>query len=345
VNGHLPKCIYCLSQDNPFDREHVIPQAFGNFEPTSFILYDAVCKPCNSYFGKTLDFALSRDSTEALLRFRYGVKAPSEANQLPYHRIELKVGESGPWLGATVVLDTDCAGTGIEPVPVPQVAFRWKDASDWVFLLERDIDDPGKVAAYVEAPPGSVEMRLMGPTLDDQDRLVAKLSNLSIRFVQQGTFEAPIATDGKVQVKIAAKVDATIFRAIAKIAFNYAAHQHGIDFVLRSDFDDVRNYIRMGTVPPWEVVVQPTYEPILFDDSRNLRQTFGHLITFDWNLGNTGLLAQVSLFNSMTYRVAICPVYSGIWHNGIRRGHHFDIGDKKITPLAASSSKPSPTGC
>ena len=35
-------------------------------------------------------------------------------------------------------------------------------------------------------------------------------------------------------------------------------------------------------------------------DSRRYRQTNGHLITFDWNYGQTGFLAQVSLFNSIT---------------------------------------------
>jgi hypothetical protein len=92
----MPSCIYCRRENQEFDREHVIPQAFGNFEPNSLILYDAVCKGCNNFFGRTLDFALSRDSMEALLRFRYGTKPASEAGDLPYHKLELKI---GPGLG------------------------------------------------------------------------------------------------------------------------------------------------------------------------------------------------------------------------------------------------------
>lgn len=314
----------------------MIPQSFGTFEPKSFILYDAVCQPCNSCFGKTLELALSRDSTEALLRLHYGVKPASEAKELPYQRIELKVGEPGPWFGATVVLDADRTGTGIEPIPVPQVAFRWKGANDWVFLLEAELDDPGKVGPYSGSLPGSFEIRVLGPSQSDMGRLIEKLRKRDIKFLQQGTLEAPIAEDGRVRVEIAAKVDATIYRAIAKIAFNYVAYQHGTDFVLRSDFDDVRNYIRYGAVPPWKEVVRPTHEPILFDDRLNSRQTFGHLITFGWNLDSKGLLAQVSLFNSLTYRVAICPVYSGIWHSGLQTGHHFDLEDRTITPLGSS---------
>jgi hypothetical protein len=150
----------------------------------------------------------------------------------------------------------------------------------------------------------------------------------------------PIDADGKILVEIATAVDLTIFRAIAKIAFNYAAHQHGADFVLRPDFDDLRKYIRYGEIPWWAAwipVVKPSSKPILFDDLPHLRQTNGHLITFDWNSRGKGFLVKVSLFNTVTYHVAICPDYSGLWRDGFRTGHHFNIQDKSIEPLFASS--------
>lgn len=59
-------CIYCKSKDGFFNREHVMPQAFGTFEPEFPVLNDCVCAECNNYFGRTLEFALSRDSTEAV---------------------------------------------------------------------------------------------------------------------------------------------------------------------------------------------------------------------------------------------------------------------------------------
>jgi hypothetical protein len=331
-----PTCIYCLSQSNTFDREHVIPQSFGTFEPESFILYDTVCKLCNNYFGRTLELSLSRDSTEALLRLTHGLKAPAGARQFPYERIALRVGEPGPWLGATVVLEADQTGSGIEPIPLPQVAFKWKGASEWTFLQEPELDESDKVAAYAGSSPGALEIRIMGSSESDSRRLIDKLGQIGIKFSQQGFFESPIPTDGKVKLEILATVDATIFRAIAKIAFNYVAYVHGKEFVLKSDFDAARNYIRFAKLPQWETIVQASPKPILFDDKVNLRQTSGHLITFDWNLGGTGFLAQVSLFNSVTYRVALCPTYSGIWHDGMRVGHHFDIDEKTISPLAST---------
>jgi len=149
----------------------------------------------------------------------------------------------------------------------------------------------------------------------------------------------PVTKDGSVMVEIAAVVDHAIFRAIAKIAFNYVAHQHGVDFVLGSDFDETREYIRYGTAPRWSPrmpVVFPVADPILHDDARQLRQTNGHLITFDWHTGQMGFMAQVSLFNAITYRIRLCPFYRGLWHSDFRRGHHFDIEDRTIEPLFSS---------
>jgi hypothetical protein len=336
--NHSPKCIYCGKTDNPFNRDHVIPQAFGTFEPESLILYNTVCEPCNNHFGRTLEQALSRDSIEAMLRLRHGIKPACEAAGLPYRRVELKVGQPGPWLGVTVVLETDNTGNGIEPVPVPQVAFRWKGGADWNFFLEKQMEDAVLMSPYRGAKEGTLEIRVIVSSDADNFRLVEKLKTLDLRFVQQGVLNEPITADGTVRVEIASQLDATIFRGIAKIAFNYVAHQHGTEFVLRADFDDTRNYIRYGTEPSWGVVVKPFRKPILFDENPRFRQTNGHLITFDWNAAKTGLVAQVSLFNAITYHVAICPYYSGIWHEGIRKGHHFDIERRSIAPLGSASS-------
>jgi HNH endonuclease len=338
MSGHT--CIYCKSQENAFDREHVMPEAFGTFEPESLILYDTVCKPCNGHFGRGLELALSRDSMEAVLRLRYGIKPASEAKKLPYRRLELKVGQPGPWLGATVVLEPDRTGEGIEPVPVPQVAFRWKTESEWTWFLERELGDTWRLAPYRGAPLGTLEIRILGPSSSDHARLVEKLKEAGIKFTQQRLLEQPMTEDGTIQLQIAAQVDDTIFRAIAKIAFNYAAYVHGPGFVLRSDFDDARNYIRYGTHPRWTPVVRPFKAPILTDDLPHFRQTNGHLITFDWNYKQTGLVAQISLFNAITYRVLLCPRYSGLWRGNVRRGHHFDIESRVISPLTCISFGP-----
>jgi HNH endonuclease len=333
----MSACIYCKSKDGRFDREHVMPQAFGTFEPDSPVLNDCVCAECNNYFGRTLEFALSRDSMEAVLRLRHGIKPATEAKELPYRKLELKVGQPGPWLGATVVLEADRTGKAIEPVLVPQVAFKWRGESEWTWFLERELDDSSRLAPFRGAQPGTLEIRILVPLQGDHERLVEKLRRLGIKFLKQGILEQPMTVDGKIQLQIAAQVDDTIFRAIAKIAFNYAAWVHGAGFVLRSDFDDLRKYIRYRVQPRWAPAVRPFKAPILADDMPHLRQTNGHLVTFNWNYKQTGLVAQVSLFNAITYHVLFCIHYSGVWHDDMRRGHHFDIEERTVTPLTSTS--------
>jgi hypothetical protein len=336
----MSTCIYCKSENKPFHREHVLPQAFGTFEPDSPVLKDFVCADCNNYFGRTLEFALSRDSMEAVLRLRHGIKPASEAKELPYRKLELKVGQPGPWLGATVVLEADSTGKAIEPVLVPQVAFKWKTETEWTFFLESELDDASRLAPFRGSLPGSLEIRILVPSHSDHERLVEKLRKLDIKFMKHGVLEQPMTEDGKIQLEIASQVDDTIFRAIAKIAFNYVAWVHGANFVLRSDFDDLRNYIRYGKPPWWAPAVRPFKAPILADDLPHFRQTNGHLITFNWNYKQMGLVAQVSLFNTITYHVLFCLSYSGIWHDNMRRGHHFDIEERTVTPLTSTSFVP-----
>src|SRR5260370_1049734 len=239
----MTTCIYDRSHAGPFDRDHVMPQAFGTFEPDSPVL-DCVCRDCNNYFGRTMEFALSRESMEAVLRLRHGVKPAVEAKDLRCRKLELKVGQPGPWFGATVVLEADRTGEAIEPVLVPQIAFRWKAEPEWVWILERDLDEC-RVAPYRKPQPGTLDIRVLAPLASDQERLIEKLKSFDVNFLKQGVLEQPITdADGKIQLQIAAQVDDTIFRAIAKIAFNYTAWVQGADFVLRPAFDDIRDYIR-----------------------------------------------------------------------------------------------------
>ena len=64
----MPQCIYCKQADARFNREHVIPEAFGTFGADTMVLEGQVCMPCNSTLGSRLDLVLARDSWESRLR-------------------------------------------------------------------------------------------------------------------------------------------------------------------------------------------------------------------------------------------------------------------------------------
>jgi hypothetical protein len=329
-----PVCIYCKKQNVPFDREHVIPEAFGTFE-NNFVLHDAVCLGCNKYFGDKLDLILSRDSGEGLLRLRYDVKPLSEAKGLRNTRVRVKVNVAGPWYGAQIILKSDPTGAKLESELLPQVGFRNQGASgsDFVWFLEKELVQDAKFDEYRTG----AEIKMVGPSKDSVNSLMRKLAELQIPFKEKGSIEPPITDNGQVEAVALYQIDQVILRAVAKIAFNYMAFTQGAKFALRSDFDDFRNYVRFAKEPDWKPAVIPTSGTILYDDSFSWRQTIGHLITFGWNRNNRGLLVQVSLFNSITYHVLLCPSFSLIWFP-LSSGHHFDVDSRTISKLGSASA-------
>jgi hypothetical protein len=310
-----------------------MPQAFGKFK-NAFVLR-CVCADCNKYFGQALELALGRDSLEALLRLRYGVKPASQAGDLKGTRFTVRVGVPGPWAGAQIVLVADESGSKLDTKPVPQVAFVKQEGSERTWCTEEQLDK--LTTADLEHYDKGVQVNIIGPDPAALQRLVAKLKERGVHFNEQGQIGQPVTDNGELLTRVECQIDETIQRAAGKIAFNYVAYVEGPQFVLHADFDELRAWVRYGTAPSsGEVPVHPVTEPILFDDTRQSRQTNGHIITFDWNAPGDGLLVQVGLFNATNYRVLLCRHFSGLWHD-LRSGHHFDIESRTISKLAAAS--------
>lgn len=329
--GQRPICIYCLAQNVSFNREHVIPEAFGTFKQ-NLVLHDCVCAGCNGYFGQELDLILSRDSGEALLRLRHGVKPVSKARDLRNTRVKLKINVPGPWYGTQIVLKADETGTKLESEQIPQIGLRKGPGPDFIWYAEDELVEPRKFQQYRER----TEIRIVGPSEEAMQRLLGKLGELGIPFKQKGVIDQPLTENGQIEIVALYQIDQIILRAVGKIALNYVASVQGASFALRGDFDEFRRYIRYSEKPSWKPAIRPSSRPILFDDSPSWRQTTGHLITLGWSRNNRGLLVQVSLFNSITYHALLCPDLSGLWHP-LSSGHHFDIESRTISKLGSTN--------
>lgn len=298
----------------------------------NFVL-TCVCEKCNKFFGDELELVLGRNSREAILRLHHGVKAPAGASQLRYDNARLTVGELGPWRGAQIELAVDPTDTKLDTRPIPQIAFKKKDEQDWHWMPEAKLTDASVVDRYRSS---DYVIQVVGPSQADIDRLTAKVKAFGIDFNQKGILPQPVNSDGTILTRLASKVDDTILRAIGKIAGNYVAYVHGAELFLTDDFDAYRSWVRFGTMPQWGLPVVVVTTPILADDTRNWRQTTGHIVTFDWNRQGDGLFAQVSLFNDLNYRILLCPRYSHLWRD-LRSGHHFDLSTRTITRLQAAT--------
>jgi hypothetical protein len=318
----MPTCIYCRQCGNlPFPKEHVVPQAFGRFLDN--LTLDCVCGGCNSFFNHELEIFLTRDSVEALLRIRHGLKTKTpRRRKLGESRLVIRVISPGDWYGARLLVERGTDDTPLRGEPLPQVGFRKLDETKRQWFLENELDDLHAWERYRT----STETHIVGKPESAALRLIDKLQRMGITFKER---HEPTTHGGLIQVHADAALDDIIFRGAAKIAFNFLAYVKGPDFALRAEFDEMRDYIRTGVATSHPQVIVST-APILNSDDALYRQTRGHLVILDWDRNNSAILCLLSLFNHLTYHVVLCRSYSGIWHP-LATGRHFDLETRRIT--------------
>jgi hypothetical protein len=319
--------IYCSQERDvsAFNTEHVVHRAFGLFEGN--LTLDCVCTECNSYFGRTIDLAYARDSLEALLRLFHGTKPPGEADELPRRRLSITLGDDDDWNGCHVELAED--GGRIAVGLVPQVRFL-RRRGGWVFITEEVLADTTKPLPEDLDP--SREIRLVSCSTDMDARLVACLAGRGIPFTYRGVGGRPPSTpDGRAPLDVRMRFDATILRCVAKIAYNYLSAVAGADFARSPAFDIIRNFVRYDVRPPYGLVV-PHDRPILLGDGTTRRQTNGHVVAVRWPHHSQDVVAQVSVFNEITYDVLLSRTCDESWRD-IASGHHFDLEARTVRPL------------
>jgi hypothetical protein len=319
----MPTCVYCRTAAvEPFPKEHVMPRAFGGFRDN--LTLNCVCGDCNSSFNRELEVFLTRDSVEALLRIRYGLKTKSDPRPVGASRLIIRVISPGDWYGARILAKRAAESSEIIGEPLPQVGFRKFGETERKWFLEHELDNaPGWQRYRTDA-----ETHIVGKPEAAVQKLVEKLRKMGIVFKKR---EQPQTHETLVQVYADSILDDIIFRGTAKIAFNFLAHCKGPDFALRIDFDEVREYIRFGAKPEQPLVIASRTQVLTTDDAF-YRQTDGHLLVLDWDERKKGILYLLSLFNHLTYHVVLCGDYSGIWHP-LAAGRHFDLASRTISEI------------
>lgn len=314
-------CIYCGSGLPSTKREHVIPKALGTFHQNWTL--GCVCDECNHYFSRELELALGRDSAEALLRIDCGVKPPATADKFLNRRMRANLGSPGHFAGARVVIRPSSENDALLPFLPPQVGFK-SEGKDWRYILERDLDK----RSIKQTTGGTLEIKIIGQG-EDLPRLVKRLEELGVEFVETNRLlnqaiseHAPISVDHEFMV------DQTLRRAIAKIAFNYAAKVLGPETMRRADFDMIRRFIRLGEEP--ETLVNARRISILVGSEAGTTKT--HACGLGWLEHTNELVAIVSLFNQMTYGCKMCKSESGEWAT-VGSQHCFDPIKRTIASL------------
>jgi hypothetical protein len=321
----MTTCIYCHKVGKSFPKEHVVPRAFGHFRDN--LTLDCVCRDCNAFFSRELELFLTRDSAEALLRVRYGLNVKGGRQRLGKSKLIIRVISPGDWYGARLAAERIDTGNAITAEPLPQVAFRKHGETEWTWFLEEELDERERWERYRT----DADTKIVGKPDAVVQRIIDKMARLGIKFKQMGTFEKH---GGMVEVFAEAMLDDIIFRGIAKIAVNFLAYLKSAEFVLRPEFNGVREYVRFGKKAPMPFVIASNF-PILRGDNARYRQTNGHIVVLDWDRMQKGIVCMVSLFNHLTYHARLCEHYSGLWHR-IEDGRHFDWQSGTISRVQSS---------
>jgi len=326
------ECIYC-KQIKPISdyskKEHVIPQSFGTFA-NNMTLDRHVCDNCNKYFGDNLEINLARDTFEGLARFDYGVKKTSEFKSLGQRsRLKIRVNE-GQFKGAYVYLEYSPDTGELMIRPLKQIGFYHSESAQHSYFSLEEI-------------PHKSELEEKGFDLTQRNAVIAIginseqakeiLATKGITLRSWGDAETLEPKEGAWDVEVEGRFDSILFRAIAKIAFNYFCYSKGADLARQPEFDVIRSYIREGFQPSYAVVV--VLERAILADERDAGpRRLGHLVTLNWSQDRKSIVSMVSLFNQNTYSISMSRDYLGEIQD-LARGHFFDTVNRTILPLQA----------
>lgn len=307
------KCIYCKTEDDKFftSREHVIPRSFGTFGSKTPTLH-CVCDECNAYFKRELDQGLARDTLEGVTRYKKGLL--SREQQFPKNlQFALDETEENGDYGGVILGGYDPL-TG-KPLPlVPQFWIRNFKTNEWErYKIDQIKDVKINEEIHGSSTPGSRQMRVMAPSREEYDKVVAELKKYNIPYKEKEMLGAPpflkaVDQEGKIEIKgtIQGTIDKQKKRAFVKVLFNFAAYFLGEEEMLRSEWDFVRDFVRNdGETLKGRITQEPfwtgqeTNQLRFADDSYNLRI----------ENKNKNVLGVIQLYNLFTYEFVLVENY------------------------------------
>lgn len=314
-------CLYC-EEPKPlhlFNREHVLPEAFGTYLD-NLVLHGCVCRSCNDYFGRTLDGPLARDSKEGLDRFGHGLVTAKKGRRLG-KRIAVRQ-RGGRFEGALLEWDLDPEGRALTVKPARQVGFACSEVGP--FEWHRVEDVPSRETLRSK---GFAYCVTGGLPEEEAKQVVAALGFEATVVVVHGDQRD---ADGMLDTTIEGKIDRTIRRAIAKIAFNYLAY-HFPALSSMDQFRAIRRYVRFDEDPEESPVGVSTKS--ILGGIPEAKQVVAHTLTVAWDGRAQQVIARISLFSWAQYRVVLSRSQFLVPPLCISSGHVYNPYGKQIAPL------------
>jgi len=300
----------------------VIPSSFGRFRDG--LTLHCVCGDCNQIFANDLELHFARETGEGIVRYQYGLRQKQSA--YPRSRLTATVKAPGPIFGAKVSFAPDANANGMQIIYLPQVSFAEEYSEEWVWYLPEDL-----TPEIIHALKPRSRVQYFYTSSAEEEQLRTRLREFGFPATQHIRRDI-ILPQPEMNTRVTYVFDTIIRRCVAKIAFNYLAHvlKEDTRLLLGEDFDAVRNFVRQGTLAE-HTIVAAIGTPRLTKEGRQGSLVDGHMLEVGWSKDKS-ILCNLSIFDAMTYQVALCRNYQGSWF-ALNSVHSFDLVTKTAKKL------------
>ena len=297
-------CIYCKQEkdESEFNREHVIPQMFGRYKQALVLNNHQVCQECNSYFSIKLEGAIALDSIEAFERMQHGTKKMTDGRTLKGNRSSVEFAET-ILKGIPIKVVSDSTNPeGIHLSYGPLIGIH-KDGEGYDFFhpselppITKEIAD--RLKCYKEP------IITIGLSDEESKEILKGQGYLNDSFKSSWKKTEDMLGTDNIMIKINDIDDSIKRRLAAKTVMNYLCYKYGVEYVLQSKFDDIRNYIRHGVFDSDNLFFQFKTEPLKIF---NLPNPHSHALGLVWDIDQdtayyTGVLTW---FGKLTYIIRL----------------------------------------
>jgi hypothetical protein len=319
-------CIYCKSECTG-SREHALQKSLGGN-----LVIREVCGKCNGSFS-AIDQSLAENSLLGLMRV--GITKPGMFD-VQLGGDHFRENEVGYWEELRII-------NGMQPVVLPQIhligtqedgqsristtAGELDELKGFIALVSEQVADGRILSTHIKTGPSPQDAtpRLVGyrsnalfvraPSTSDGESflklLVANWPTLRAQVEANWQQQPQVVHQPTVRLSQAIRIDDN-YRAIAKTAFNVLAIKRGASFVLRSEFDPLRDYIRgialvhKQTLAPGEIAVDTRFVQSLPFGEVPLVPISSHAVIIVYHA--PALLAFVTLYSKYSFVVRLAEI-------------------------------------
>ncbi|RYZ18022.1 MAG: hypothetical protein EOO70_00140 [Myxococcaceae bacterium] len=314
------RCIYCLEEKSIsfFNREHVVPQAFGLFEAN--LVLDCVCKSCNDFFSKELDLKFARDSIEGLDRFKHGVKDPSSYKSLGRRSTsKVEVMQEGPMKGLICSFNPTKTGD-LDIQPLPQVGLSNSSEGPFEYFLLSDLPSLDAIRDKGYAAEGGVYIQTWGTSREE-----ATTALMAHGFPLPEYTSETMPEKQRLRVDLVGLISHPEFRVVSKISMNYLASVASPAIALMPQFNDIRRYIRDNIRPATLPVTIGSLIQITNNQDRGAAPP--HFLSVEVHDGK--IMGQVIFHNRIRYIVTLSDGPFAV-NISLRKAHIFDVAQHRL---------------